>query len=59
MFEPGYIHLNNLRDYRRPETCEWRNSDSEMKRVSAELDLEFSKFSKGALDSNGVTRGME
>ena len=42
-----YIHLNDLRDYKRPDTREEKISDSEMKRIPAELILEFGNFSKG------------
>jgi hypothetical protein len=41
-----YIHLNDLRKYKRPETRDWKISDSEMKSISADLDLELGDFSR-------------
>jgi hypothetical protein len=47
----AHIHLSDLRDYKRPDTRGWKISDSEMKRISAELDLEFGDFSKQNLNN--------
>ena len=43
------IHSNDLRDFKRLDTREWKISGSEMKRISAQVDLEFGDFSKGNL----------
>lgn len=53
-----YIHLNDLRNYKRPDTREWRLSDSEIKRITAELDLEFGNFTKGDLDNPWKNRDI-
>jgi len=36
--------LNDLKDYKRPDTREWRIGDSENKNVSAKLDFECWNF---------------
>jgi len=47
----AYNHLNDLRTYKRPETREWRLADSQIKRISTELDLDFENFVKEDLNN--------
>jgi hypothetical protein len=53
-----YIHLNDLRNYKRPDTREWRPSESEIKRIAAELDLEFGNFTKSDLNNPWKNRDI-
>jgi len=47
-----YIDLNDLRTYQRPDTRELRLADSEIKRISTEIDLYFENFTKGDLNNS-------
>ena len=46
------IHFNYLKDFKRPDTYEWTVSDSEMKRISAEADLDLETCIKADLSKH-------
>jgi len=45
-----YIHLNDLKDFKRPDTRERKISDCEIKRIYADQDLEIGNLSKGNIN---------
>ena len=46
-----YSHLNDLKAYKRPFNREGCLADTEIKRISTELDVDFENFIKGDLNN--------